>query len=155
MVFIVIWVKISLFLLRFFLFLSLPSLLEDIKQALTVTGEVAHPVILRVPVGTPLLECVEAAGGTALSEYRILCGGPMMGKLYTMEEARREAVTKTTSGITVLPPDIPLVRERETPLRVTLRTDRRRLDSGRGPSMAQGSFPPDGGAAGGRQILRL
>lgn len=94
------------------------------QKYLTVTGEVARPVILRVPVGTPLLECVEAAGGTALNEYRILCGGPMMGKLYTMEEARRETVTKTTSGITVLPPDIPLVRERETPLRVTLRRAR-------------------------------
>lgn len=91
------------------------------QKYLTVTGEVAHPVILRVPVGTPLLDCVEAAGGTALEEYRILCGGPMMGKLYTMEEARREVVTKTTSGVTVLPPDIPLVKERETPLRVTLR----------------------------------
>lgn len=91
------------------------------QKYLTVTGEVARPAILRVPVGTPLLECVEAAGGTALADYRILCGGPMMGKLYTLEEARRETVTKTTSGITVLPPDIPLVKERETPLQVTLR----------------------------------
>ena len=91
------------------------------QKYLTVTGEVAHPVILRVPVGTPLLECVEAAGGTALKDYRVLSGGPMMGKLYTMEEAGREVVTKTTSGVTVLPSDIPLVKERETPLRVMLR----------------------------------
>lgn len=91
------------------------------QKCLTVTGEVARPAILRVPLGTPLLECVEAAGGTALADYRVLCGGPMMGKLYTLEEARRETVTKTASGITVLPPDIPLVKERETPLRVTLR----------------------------------
>lgn len=91
------------------------------QKYLTVTGEVARPTILRVPVGTPLLECVEAAGDTPLSEYHILCGGPMMGKLYTMEEARREVVTKTTSGVTVLPSDIPLVKDRETPLRVILR----------------------------------
>lgn len=91
------------------------------QKYLSVTGEVAHPAILRVPVGTPLLECVEAAGGTPLDEYCILCGGPMMGKLYTMEEAQRETVAKTTSGITVLPPDIPLVKDRETPLRVILR----------------------------------
>ncbi len=91
------------------------------QKYLTVTGEVANPAILRVPVGTPLMKCVEAAGGTALTEYRILCGGPMMGKLYTKEEAQRETVTKTTSGITVLPADIPLVEQRETPLRVILR----------------------------------
>lgn len=91
------------------------------QKYLTVTGEVSRPVILRVPIGTPLLECVEAAGGTHLDDFRILCGGPMMGRLYTLEEARQEVVTKTTSGITVLPPDIPLVTERETPLRVILR----------------------------------
>ena len=64
---------------------------------------------------------VPPAGGTHLDDCRILCGGPMMGRLYTLEEARQEVVTKTTSGITVLPPDIPLVTERETPLRVILR----------------------------------
>lgn len=91
------------------------------QKYLTVTGEVARPTILRLPVGTPLLECVEAAGGTTLRDYHILCGGPMMGKIYTMEEARDEVVTKTTSGVTVLPSDIPLVQNHEIPLRVTLR----------------------------------
>lgn len=91
------------------------------QKYLTVTGEVANPTILRVPIGTPLMQCVEAAGGTRLGDYRILCGGPMMGKLYTKEEARNQVVTKTTSGVVVLPGDIPLVQQRETPLRVILR----------------------------------
>nr|WP_325196580.1 4Fe-4S dicluster domain-containing protein [uncultured Oscillibacter sp.] len=91
------------------------------QKYLTVTGEVANPTILRVPIGTPLMECVEAAGGTSLRDYRILCGGPMMGKLYTKEEAQQQVVTKTTSGVTVLPADIPLVEQREMPLRVILR----------------------------------
>lgn len=47
-----------------------------IRKYLIVTGEVAHPTILWVPVGPPLLECVEAVGGTALADCRILCGGP-------------------------------------------------------------------------------
>lgn len=91
------------------------------QKYLTVTGEVANPAILRVPIGTPLMQCIEAAGGTRLDDYRILCGGPMMGKLYTKEEARDQVVTKTTSGVVVLPVDIPLVQQRETPLRVILR----------------------------------
>jgi len=91
------------------------------QKYLTVTGEVASPVILRVPLGTSFQACLEAAGGTALGDYRILCGGPMMGKLYTPEEAAEQVVTKTTSGLVVLPPDIPLVHQRDTPLRVVLK----------------------------------
>ena len=91
------------------------------QKYLTVTGEVAQPVILRVPLGISFEACIQAAGGTALSDYRILSGGPMMGKLFTRQEAQDQVVTKTTSGLVVLPADIPLVRQRETDLRVILR----------------------------------
>ena len=72
---------------------------------LTVTGEVRHPVVLRVPVGTSFARCIELAGGTLHSEYFIVSGGPMMGRPLTMEQAQNEVVTKTTSGILVLPAD--------------------------------------------------
>lgn len=70
---------------------------------LTVTGEVKSPAILRVPVGTPLTECIALAGGPKGLGYCVLLGGPMMGKIISREEAESAAVTKTMSGIVLLP----------------------------------------------------
>ena len=75
------------------------------QKILTVTGEVKKPTVLSVPVGTSYRECIELAGGTVNSTYFVVSGGPMMGKPMTMEEAERAVVTKTTSGILVLPAD--------------------------------------------------
>lgn len=75
------------------------------QKILTVTGEVKKPTVLCVPVGTSYQKCIELAGGTNSSTYFVVSGGPMMGKPMTMEEAARAVVTKTTSGILVLPED--------------------------------------------------
>jgi len=75
------------------------------QKYLTVTGEVAHPTVLCVPVGTSFRECLELAGGPLPGQYTIVAGGPMMGKTMTMEQADQAVVTKTTSGILVLPAD--------------------------------------------------
>ena len=91
---------------------------------LTVSGEVAHPVIVHAPLGTSFAEVIEAAGGVRAKEYRILCGGPMMGKLYTSEEAVGQVITKTTSGLVVVPPDIPLVHQKEQTSEGILRNGR-------------------------------
>ena len=72
---------------------------------LTVTGEVNHPVVLKVPVGTSFKKCFELAGGTKSDSYFVVSGGPMMGKPVPAEEVETAVVTKTTSGILVLPPD--------------------------------------------------
>lgn len=73
------------------------------QKYLTVTGEVAQPTVLRVPVGTSYAQCLELAGGTLAEDYFIISGGPMMGRPMTRQEAERAVVTKTTSGILVLP----------------------------------------------------
>ena len=73
------------------------------QKYLTVTGEVKHPVVLRVPVGTSFARCIELAGGANHDRYFVVAGGPMMGKPLTMEQAANEVVTKTTSGILILP----------------------------------------------------
>lgn len=88
---------------------------------LTVTGAVRHPVILKAPLGTPVSECIQAAGNPLLSDYHILIGGPMMGKLYKKEEEDSLYVTKTTSGIVIVPNDTQLVRSRLLPLSSVLR----------------------------------
>ena len=73
------------------------------RKYLTVTGEVAHPVVLDVPLGTSYRTCLELAGGALEREFFLVTGGPMMGKPLPMEELDGAVVTKTTSGILVLP----------------------------------------------------
>ncbi len=80
------------------------------QKYLTVTGEVARPIIARVPVGTPVSECLRLAGGVVTDPYVVVNGGPMMGKIMTAEEAELACVTKTMSGLLVLPSDNAMVR---------------------------------------------
>ena len=80
------------------------------NKYLTVTGEVRNPVIAKVPVGTQVKQCLELAGGTLISDYIVVNDGPMMGKIMTKEEADEAFVTKTMSGLIVLPVDHALAR---------------------------------------------
>lgn len=73
------------------------------EKYITVAGAVKRPVILKAPLGTGIGECVEAAGGAVIDDYLIVIGGPMMGKDISCEEEDRRRVTKTTSGILILP----------------------------------------------------
>ncbi len=69
---------------------------------ITVTGAVAHPVILRVPVGTPVKDCIAAAGGATVSEYVVIKGGPMMGKKYAASQLDHLHILKCDGGLVVL-----------------------------------------------------
>lgn len=74
------------------------------RKYLTVTGSVARPCVLRAPLGTPLLECLEAAGGALSAEPVFVLGGPMMGRVVEgLEGLAEECVTKTSGGIIALP----------------------------------------------------
>lgn len=84
---------------------------------LTVTGEVKQPTVLHVPIGTSYEECIQLAGGPKKSRYFIVSGGPMMGARMTMEEAKEAVVTKTTSGILVLPEDGAIAAKTQISLR--------------------------------------
>lgn len=84
------------------------------RKYLTVTGEVANPSVLCVPVGTPLKTCIEQAGGALIKEWSVLLGGPMMGKIVSAKEAETLFVTKTTSGIVLLPKENLLERKQIT-----------------------------------------
>ena len=77
---------------------------------LTVCGEVPNPVICKVPIGTPANAVLEMAGGPGISEYTLIMGGPMMGKVPASDD---EPVTKTTSGIIVLPPNHNVIRDKQ------------------------------------------
>jgi len=66
----------------------------------TVTGAVARPQTMRVPVGTSYSFVLEAAAGVTIEEAVFLDGGPMMGRPVT---DLAQPVTKTTKGLIVLP----------------------------------------------------
>ena len=77
---------------------------------LTVCGEVVNPVICKVPIGTPASAVIELAGGAGINEYSLIMGGPMMGKIPANGD---EPITKTTSGIIVLPPNHSVIRDKQ------------------------------------------
>lgn len=87
-----------------------------IMKYLTVTGEVKRPSIVHVPVGTSFDACIALTGGAKHERYFVVSGGPMMGRRLTMAEAKEAVVTKTTSGILILPENCAI----ETHAQITL-----------------------------------
>ncbi|MBQ3150578.1 MAG: SLBB domain-containing protein [Clostridia bacterium] len=85
--------------------LCISDALKDIPftdKFLTVTGEVNHPTVLKVPIGTSFYDCLSLAGGVKCDDYICVSGGPMMGRIIEKADLDKEFVTKTTSGILVL-----------------------------------------------------
>jgi Na+-translocating ferredoxin:NAD+ oxidoreductase RnfC subunit len=80
---------------------------------LTVCGEVNQPMVCRVPIGMSADDVIALAGGSKIAEYNIVMGGPMMGKVLS---SGSEPVTKTTSGIIVLPPNHNVIRDKSRSL---------------------------------------
>lgn len=77
---------------------------------LSVVGEVKEPIMLHVPIGTHVSECIEKAA-PSIKDYAIILGGPMMGKtVIDPKEISESVVTKTTGNITVLPQDHYLIQ---------------------------------------------
>lgn len=91
---------------------------------LSVVGEVKEPIMLQVPIGTPVSECIAAAQPT-ISDYAIILGGPMMGKIPADDKAIADAVvTKTTGNIIVLPKDHYLFQRAQMPIETIKRQAR-------------------------------
>jgi len=72
------------------------------EKYLTVAGLVGSPIIVKAPVGTSVADCLEAAGGVTVDDYRLVMGGPMMGKYLTKQQAEEAVITKTTSALLVV-----------------------------------------------------
>ena len=80
------------------------------RRLVTVTGEVAHPVVVDAPVGTTAADLIAAAGGATVSRGVIVRGGPMMGKHYPLAEAGTLGYGKADGGLIVLDAQHPLVQ---------------------------------------------
>jgi len=76
----------------------------------TVAGEVRVPKTFIVPVGTPLKSLIEECGGTTTGSYRVIDGGPMMGRLLSNYDVY---VKKTSKGFVILPDEAGLVKSKD------------------------------------------
>lgn len=76
------------------------------ERIVTVTGWIKQPGNYLVPIGTSAKELLGLCGGVTTQKNRIIAGGPMTGSCIASDWNGREElfyVTKTTSGILVLP----------------------------------------------------
>ncbi len=87
-------------------------------RILTVSGAVRRPATFSLPVGTSVSEAIALAGGASAGDYRVILGGPMMGVL---ADDLLVPVTKTLSGIIVLPADHYLVAKKSQNSRIVSR----------------------------------
>jgi Na+-translocating ferredoxin:NAD+ oxidoreductase RnfC subunit len=82
------------------------------NRFLTCAGEVKTPSVVEACIGTRISEIISVCGGATVEDFCVLTGGPLMGSLSTDLEA---PVTKTISGIIVLPNDHPVAMRRKVP----------------------------------------
>ena len=75
------------------------------EKYVSVVGEVANPITVRVPIGMRIRDVVAMAGGITTEKPVYLLGGPMMGSF----GKDYQPVTKTTNAIIVLPEEHSLV----------------------------------------------
>jgi Na+-translocating ferredoxin:NAD+ oxidoreductase RnfC subunit len=74
------------------------------RKVVTVTGEIANPALIEVPIGTSIAACIENCGGAAVEDPVYVLGGPMMGRIVENEDdLLKEVITKTSGAIIVLP----------------------------------------------------
>lgn len=101
--------------------LNISHALEDkplTEKYLTITGHVRKPTTLKVPLGISVREAIELAGGTDLEEFKVIDGGPMMGKiLYSIDIP----IKKTSKGYIVLPKDHGLITSKEKTIATQLK----------------------------------
>lgn len=83
------------------------------QKFVTVAGAVARPATFRVPLGVSFGEVIEAAGGSSVEGPAIFVGGVMMGRL---TRDLTEPVTKTTTGLILLPEEHHLVQRMTRPV---------------------------------------
>ncbi len=85
------------------------------SRHITVGGAVRSPGTFQVPVGLPVADALELAGGALDDEFVVVDGGPMMGRFVPVEAS----VTKKTSGLLVFPADHPYVLKRTENVRIS------------------------------------
>jgi Na+-translocating ferredoxin:NAD+ oxidoreductase RnfC subunit len=83
-----------------------------IRKTITLAGAVNHPLSLTIPIGTTFREVIEATGGFATPDPVLVIGGLMMGETTENLDA---PITKTTTGVVVLPRDHHVIERKLKP----------------------------------------
>lgn len=82
------------------------------RKMLTIAGAVNQPVTLQVPLGVSYRECIQAAGGASTDDPVLSLGGLMMGQVTDNLDM---PVTKTATGVVVLPRSHQYIRRKLHP----------------------------------------
>ncbi|TKJ36922.1 electron transport complex protein RnfC [candidate division LCP-89 bacterium B3_LCP] len=88
------------------------------KRVLTVVGEVGKPAVVEAPIGMSAGEVIEQCGGITCDDPILYIGGPMMGEVTPSLD---QPITKTLSGLFILPKDNFLIQKRSISMRHILR----------------------------------
>jgi cobalamin reductase len=94
-------------------------------KMLTIAGAVQSPVTLRVPIGTTFRECIAYAGGLATNDPVLVVGGMMMG---THTDNLDAPVTKTSTGVVILPRTHHVIERKLKPNKVQARIGKSACD---------------------------
>lgn len=86
------------------------------SKYITVAGEVKTPVTLKAPLGITYGELIKMAGGATVSEYAIVAGGPMTGRI----AHDSDVVTKTSNAVLVMPKNQYIVQKKTTPVDINM-----------------------------------
>ena len=84
-----------------------------IKRTLTCIGEVREPSVVIARIGTSIGEVISECGGVLVEDLAVIVGGPMMGYV---EKDLNSPITKTMTGLIILPQDHYLVRRKSMPM---------------------------------------
>lgn len=79
------------------------------EKWITIGGNVPEPFVTHVPVGTPVRQILERYNLTIPEDHVVIDGGPAMGPIIDPNTA---VITKTSSGLLVLPRNIPAIRSK-------------------------------------------
>ena len=94
-------------------------------KTVTIAGAVNTPVTLVVPVGTAYRDCIAAAGGLTTDDPVLCLGGMMMGET---SDNLDTPVTKTSTGVIILPRDHPVVARKLRPAKAKARIGKSACD---------------------------
>jgi len=76
------------------------------EKWLTIGGDIAQPVVVKVPINCDVKNVLKAAGITVPSDHTVLDGGPAMGRIINPAIAE---ITKKTKSLLILPDEIPAI----------------------------------------------
>ncbi|MGL4986495.1 MAG: 4Fe-4S dicluster domain-containing protein [Treponemataceae bacterium] len=84
-------------------------------RILSLLGDVEKPLLLAVPIGISVKDCITAAIPKA-QKFSVLLGGPMMGRVYPFDQLDSLVVSKTINSIIVLPENHYLEKRQNMPI---------------------------------------